>query len=260
MAAALAWTTASAAGRRWSFGVVPQVVPAELAVKWLPLLELAAARSGQALQFATANDIPAFEARLADGEFDFAYMNPFHYAVYGERPGYAAMAHEKARRLRGIVVASAASPVSRLADLAQREIAFPAPGSFAATLVVQAEFERQHIAIRSRYVGSHESVYLNVAQGLFVAGGGIPATLEAMEPPVRERLRILWSSPAYTPHAFAAHPRVPGAVVAAVQAALIGLADDAAGRQALQGAGLVALEAARRADWDDVRALRLPAR
>ncbi|MDE2159863.1 MAG: phosphate/phosphite/phosphonate ABC transporter substrate-binding protein [Burkholderiales bacterium] len=259
-ASALACAAASAAGRRWSFGVVPQIVPAELAAKWIPLIDLAAARSGLDLAFATANDIPAFESRLAGGVYDFAYMNPMHYAIYSEHPGYAALAREKGRRLRGIVVVGRDAPLHDLADLAAREVAFAAPGSFAATTVVRAEFARRQIAIRPRYVGSHESVYLNVAQGLIAAGGGIPRTYDAMEPAVRERLRILWTSPGYTPHAFAAHPRVPAPVVAALRAALVGLGADAAGRRVLAGADLRPLEAAHDAGWNDIRALRAATR
>ena len=257
--AALKTPARAASPRSYSVGILPQFAPSELARAWVPLIRLLAARSGLDLRFATTPDIPSFEARLAAGEYDFAYMSPHHYTVFAEKPGYVALAHEKGRRLGGIVVVAKDSPYRQLADLAGHEIAHPAPRSFAATLLVRAELARAGIATLPKYVGSHESVYLNVAQGLIVAGGGIPRTLEAMDGPVRARLRVLWSSPLYTPHALAAHPRVPAAAVAALRVAMIGADADAQGREALRGVAFRGIEAARHRDWDDVRALGLPA-
>ena len=303
LCAALTASARAAASPSLSFGILPQFAPAELARAWVPLIRLLAARSGLDLRFATTPDIPSFEARLAAGEydfaymsphhytvfaekpgqlpvgrvlgddddaadapplfvaageFDFAYMNPYHYTVFAEKPGYVAFAHEKGRRIGGIIVVAKDAPYRQLADLAGHEIAHPAPRSFAATLLVRAELARAGIATLPKYVGSHESVYLNVAQGLIAAGGGIPRTLEAMDAPVRARLRLLWSSPLYTPHALAAHPRVPAAAVAALRAAMIGADADAEGREALRGVAFLGIQAARHGDWDDVRALRLP--
>ena len=257
--AALNAPARAAAAPSLSFGILPQFAPAELAQAWVPLIRLLAARAGLDLRFATTPDIPSFEARLAAGEYDFAYMNPYHYTVFAEKPGYVAFGHEKGRRIGGIVVVAKDSPYQQLADLAGHEIAYPSPRSFAATLLVRAELARAGMATVPKYVGSHESVYLNVAQGLIVAGGGIPRTLEAMDGPVRARLRVLWSSPLYTPHALAAHPRVPAAAVAALRAAMIGADADAVGREALRGVAFMGIEAARHRDWDDVRALGLPA-
>ena len=255
--AALKTPARAASPRSYSVGIVPQIAPAELARTWVPLISLLAARAGLDLRFATTSDIPSFEDRLAAGEYDFAYMNPYHYNVFAEKPGYVAFGHEKGRRISGIVLVAKDAPYRQLADLAGHEIAHPTPRAFAATLLIRAELARAGIATVPKYVGSHESVYLNVAQGLIAAGGGIPQTLEAMDAPVRVRLRLLWSSPPYTPHALAAHPRVPAAAVAALQAAMIAADADVQGREALRGVAFKGIEAARHRDWDDVRALGL---
>lgn len=241
--------------RNFNFGVVPQQSASELAKAWIPLFNLLAERAGFGLRFATAPDIPAFEKRLAAGEYDFAYMNPYHYTVFSQKPGYRAFAREQGRRLRGMVVVRKDSPLRSLADLAGRDIAFPAPASFAATVLVRAELERQGIKANARFVGSHESVYLNVVRGVHVAGGGIPRTLQAMDAAVRDELRVLWSTKDYTPHALAAHPRVPAPDVAALLAAMEGAAAAAAGKTALQGVGFNGIEPAKDADWADVRSL-----
>lgn len=247
--------TPGAAPRIYSFGVVPQQSAAELARAWIPLLNVLSEATGFGLRFTTAPSIPIFEQRLAAGEYDFAYMNPYHYTVFSQKPGYRALAREKDHRLRGIVVVHRDSPLRKLSDLAQREIAYPAPASFAATVLVRAELERQGIATTPRFVGSHESVYLNVARGLHAAGGGIPRTLQGMEPEVRHQLRVLASTREYTPHAFAAHPRVPAAAVELLAGALQAADGTPRGKAALAGVGMAAIVPAQDSDWADVRSL-----
>jgi phosphonate transport system substrate-binding protein len=251
----LSGAASSAPGRSFSFGVVPQQSATELAKAWIPLFNILSASTGFGLRFATAPSIPVFEKRLAAGEYDFAYMNPYHYTVFSQKPGYLAFGREKGRRLRGLVVVRKQSPWNELSQLKGSEVAFPAPASFAATVLVRAELERVGIPITPRFVGSHESVYLNVARGVHPAGGGIPRTLQAMEPEVRDALRVLWSTKDYTPHALAAHPRVPGAEVGRLLAAMDGAAATPAGKAALMGVGFTGIEPAKDADWNDVRGL-----
>ena len=69
---------AQEAQKSLSFGVVPQQSATRLAEEWGPLLAEISRRSGVALVFKTAPSIPVFEERLAKGEYDLAYMNPYH--------------------------------------------------------------------------------------------------------------------------------------------------------------------------------------
>lgn len=258
--AALPSTVRSApAGATLSVGIVPQQSASELARIWIPVLNVVSERSGRPLRFATAPNIPTFERRLAAGEYDIAYMNPYHYTVFSQKPGYRAFAKEKGRKLRGVVVVRKSSSIKDLAELAGQEIAFPAPAAFAATVLVRAELERKNIAVTPRFVGSHESVYLNVARGIHPAGGGIVRTLQTMDPAVRDELRVLWSTKDYTPHAFAAHPRVAPAVVESLRAAMLGMDSDPRGRLVLQGLGFTGIDAAQDGEWADVRALGIDA-
>lgn len=238
-------------------GIVPQQSATELARVWIPLLQEAAARSGVALVFRTAPDIPTFEERLRRGEYDIAYMNPYHYTVFSRSPGYKAFAKEKDRQLVGIIVVAKSSPISDIKQLAGKAVAFPAPGAFAASILPRAEFSRLDIPIETRYVNSHDSVYRGVAQGVFVAGGGIKRTLESIDPEISSRLRILTTTPGYVPHAFAAHPRVNSETVNKVFIGLNSLANDEDGRKLLTPLSFKAIEAATDRDWNAVRQLKI---
>jgi phosphonate transport system substrate-binding protein len=138
-------------------------------------------------------------------------------------------------------------------------LAFPAPAAFAASVLPRAHLRAEGIDFEARYVSSHDSVYLAVARGLFPAGGGVERTFEATDPAVREQLRVLWTTPGYTPHAIAARPGIGGDVRERVSAALIAMAADEVGRAALEGLKVKGFEAAANSDWDDVRALNIEA-
>ena len=245
--------TGTTLDRVYSFGVVPQQAATRLAQMWVPLLQRLQVLSGVPLQFATAKDIPTFEQGLAAGRYDFAYMNPFHFVVFNAAPGYRALARDRDQRLKGIMVVVKEAPYTALEDLANQELVFPAPGAFAASILTRAELERRGIPFQTRFVASHDSVYLNVAGGHFAAGGGISRTLEALNPEVRGQLRVLWETPGFTPHAIAVSPGVAEQDARAVGQALLTLADEAP--ELLANAALGPVTLAKDSDWDDIRAL-----
>ena len=238
-----------------TFGIVPQQSTMKLAKLWVPVLQYLSAKTGYQLLFKTANNIPAFERRLADGSYDVAYMNPYHYTVFHAAVGYTAFAKSKGDKIKGVIVVRRDSPYRRLSDLADQQLAFPSPSSFAASVLTRARLEEAGVSFIPAYVGSHDSVYQGVARGLYMAGGGIPRTLDNMTPSVRDQLRILETTPHYTSHAFAAHPRMPVEVVSRIQQAMEEMHRDPNGLAVLQMIRFEAIERARNSDWDDVRSL-----
>ena len=241
----------------FSFGVVPQQSATKLAKKWVPILRYISAKTGIKLRFATASNIPVFESRLAAGKYDFAYMNPYHFTVFHESPGYQAFAKVANKYIKGIVVVRKDSDYSDIAELKNQTIVFPAPAAFAATILPKAHFNNEGVAINYKYVSSHDSVYRNVAAGLFPAGGGILRTLGNVAPEIKNQLRVLWTSKGYTPHAFAAHPRVSDGIVTSVRRVMDEMSEDPEGKTLLETINVKDLEPANNKDWDDVRALNL---
>ena len=241
-----------------TIGIVPQQSPEKLAQVWNPILRFLSDKTGYNLRFATAKDISTFEQRLEKGEYDVAYMNPYHYTVFHKSPGYQVFAKEKDIRLKGIIVVRKDQKISSIQQLQDTTIAFPGPYSFAASILPQAEFDKQKIRIHAKYVASHDSVYLAVARGLFVAGGGVIKTFENIAPELRDQLTILWSTGEYTPHALAAHPRVAQEVVKHLQNAMLEMDDEAEGKKLLEGIGFKGISSAQDKDYDTIRRLNIP--
>jgi phosphonate transport system substrate-binding protein len=238
-----------------SIGIVPQQNATKLARLWTPICNYLSRQTGYRYVFKTAKDIPTFEKRLAAGEYDIVYMNPYHYTVFSIDPGYRAFARETNKRIQGIIVVKKDSAIQSIAELSGKTLAFPAPAAFAASVLPRAYLKTKQIEISPRYVSSHDSVYLTVSKNLYPAGGGIQRTFNNMPESIREQLRILWKTPGYTPHAFAAHPRLAAAVIEDTAGALIAMSTDEKGGKLLENLKFNPIGPARDEDWDDVRGL-----
>lgn len=237
-----------------TFGIVPQQSASRLAQMWGPLLTELGERTGLEVRFRTTKDIPTFEACLNEGAFDIAYMNPMHYAVFSENGGYRAILRQSGKRLKGLVVARA-DGARTLADLDGKQVAFPSPGAFGASVLTRARLQQEGVAFDPAYVKSHDSVYRAVAAGLMDGGGGVLRTFNAVDPQIRAQLTIIHETDAFTPHAIALHAGVPADLGATLKATLTDIAAERP--ELVENIGMAGLQDSSDADWDDVRALNM---
>lgn len=240
-----------------AFGIVPQQSASKLAGLWTPILAYLSRKTGYAIHFKTAKDIPTFERRLAAGDYDLAYMNPYHYTVFSRRPGYRVFAAEKGRMLMGIIVVRKDSLYQDIAELNGQTVAFPAPAAFAASLLTRAQLKNMGVSVAPKYVSSHDSVYHATAMGLYPAGGGVVSTFDNLDPVIKEKLRIIWKTKEYSPHAIASHARVPAHVIKRMQRAMLEMSHDPQGRALLSTINFQGIRMATDSEYDDVRALKI---
>lgn len=240
-----------------TFGIVPQQSASRLAEQWIPIIEALSQETGLNIIFGTAPDIPTFEQRLAEGVYDIAYMNPYHYTVFSQQPGYLALAKAKDKYIQGIIVARNDSPIETLDQLNNQKLAFPSPAAFAATILTQSDLNDAGIKYDIDYVSSHDSVYLGVSRGFYPAGGGIMRTFNSLSDEVKSQLKVIWKTDSYTPHAIALHPRLSQQHTRALQSALLSLDDTSSGKAQLNKLGLKGFVTAQDSDWNDVRNLNI---
>lgn len=237
------------------FGVVPQQAASRLAKMWDPFITRLSAETGLNVKFATMKDIPSFEECLAQGAYDIAYMNPYHYTYYSEKAGYRAFAHQVDKRLKGIIVTRADSSVKSLKDLMDKEVAFPSPAAFGASVLPRAEMKSQGLNIKPVYVKSHDSVYRSVVAGFYPAGGGVKRTFNNTAEELRSQLRIIYETKGYTPHAFAANKNMSPEKIEVIMKGMMTLEEHAP--ELLKAIGMKGFQSATDHDWDDVRDLGL---
>lgn len=241
----------------YTFGIVPQQSASRLAQQWGPILDHISAQTGDKIVFSTASDIPTFEQRLEQGDYDFAYMNPYHYSVYSELTGYLAIAKAKDKLIKGIIVVRKDSGITSIEQLANTTLAFPSPAAFAASILTRGALAQSDIPFKPEYVSSHDSVYLSVAKGFYPAGGGIFRTFNSLPSETRDQLTPIYVTEGYTPHAIAVHPRVSEKTRQEVSQALYKLENDPVTLEQLSALNIKGFVPAQDQDWDDVRRLNI---
>lgn len=218
----------------YTVGIVPQFDSRKIHAIWQPILDELQAQTGYEFILRGSPSIPDFEREFNNGTFDFAYMNPYHVIKGYESQGYVPLVRDHQRSLHGILVVREDSPVMSVKDLHDKEIAFPSANALGASLMIRAElFDKYNVVIKPKYVTSHSSVYLNVALGRLVAGGGVQKTLEKQPMELRNRLRVLHRTKGVNSHPISVHPRVEKRVQQKVRDSLIDLGMTAAGKSML---------------------------
>lgn len=218
---------------QYSLGVVPQFEQRKLYAIWKPIIEALTKETGLSFNLVTTLKINDFEKEYMAEKFDFAYMNPY-FIVRGVAPGtYLPLVRDN-KPHRGILVVRKDGPVSTPADLQGKTVAFPAPNAIGATLMTRAELERKYgVQVEPLFVKTHSSVYLHVAKGLAVAGGGVVKTFEEQDPEVRDQLRVLHTTEVMPNLPVAANRRVPVEVREKVQKAFLALGATVEGKELL---------------------------
>lgn len=212
----------------FTVAVVPQFRAEEIHRVWTPLLKRLGQETGQAFVLSVSPSIPAFEEGMLAGRPDFAYLNPYHQVMGMRAQGYVPLVRDS-KPLSGILVVRKDDPIKSVKELDGKQVAFPAPNAFGASLWIRALLERREkIRIKPVYVKTHSNAYRHAAVGLSAAAGGIESTLGEEPAEMQSALRVLLETPGVPPHPFSAHPRVPAAVQRAVADALLRMAADPA--------------------------------
>lgn len=219
----------------YTVGVVPQFDARTIHRVWNPILKVLEQATGSPFLLRGAPSTPEFERQFLTGTFDFAYMNPYHLLMAWRKQGYLPLVRDHGEALYGVVVVRRKGPIGRLEDLAGGVLAFPSHNALGACMLVRAELDRLlPRPVVPIFVNTHSSVYLNVALGRTIGGGGVQKTLERQPAYLRDRLRILYRTHAVPPHPFSAHPRVDLRVRERVREAMLRLGETATGRAMLE--------------------------
>jgi phosphonate transport system substrate-binding protein len=247
----------AASERTFSVGIVPPFETRQIYAIWTPILDELQQRTGYRFELSGSPSIPEFEKQFSAGLFDFAYMNPYHLLLANNRQGYVPLVRDVGADLQGVLVVKKGG-VKNISELEGKSIAFPAPNSLAASLLLRAELrDKFMINHHSMYVKSHSSVYLNVLLGLAAAGGGVQRTLEQQPQDIRDGLEILYRTERLAPHPFTAHPRVATNIRTQVQQALLDFAATSRGQAMLAKVPIERLGVASYEDYAPIARLGL---
>ena len=213
--------------------IVPQLTASQTYTQWGPVLDRVGKSAQLCFDLVVPATIPQFEADLANGRPDFVFMNPYHVVMKWREHQYVPLV-ASSEPIFGVLTVKKDSKYIALQDLSYGKVAFPAPNSFAASLLIRSLLANNKIPFEPVYVKTHSNVYRSVVRGdVAVAGGGIESTLLAEPSELKDELRVLAETKRYTSHPFSANARVPRVIQERVQTAFLNLAKTSDGAELL---------------------------
>ena len=223
------------AGTPLIFTPVPQLPIPTLLARWAPVLDSVGKSTGQCFDLVIKPSIPEFEKYLLKGTPALAYVNPYHAVMAYKAKQYQPLLADGSVLLTGILVAKKDGDIRQLSDLQGRRVDFPAPNSFAASLLLRAHLEQLKISVKPNYVKTHSNVYRGVLIGDAAAGGGVNKTLEGEPEDIRQKLRVIYESPGYRSHPVIISPKLSRTTRDEILQSFIALGKTDAGRALLAG-------------------------
>jgi len=158
------------------------------------------------------------------------------------------------KKLQGIIVVAKDSPYKSLKDL--KSLKFTSPkNAFAASTLTRLNILAQSIKISNSFVETHTQGYSLVANGAVDAAGGVLRTFNSLNPQIKNRLRILWTSEGVTPHAFIIHPRVNATVKQRILDAILSFNETPEGVAFFKKLQMNPFVEAQNKEWGEVRQL-----
>lgn len=212
--------------KNFLFAVMPEIPAVTVHKIWTPFVEKLSKETGIDIQLKVYETFPQFEDDLFHGVPDFVFLCPFYVTMAKKKQGYIPLIRNESP-LECILVVRKDRDIKSTADLNGKEIAFPTPNNFAASLYIRKLLtEEEKIHFIPVYVGTHSNVYRNVILGKTEAGGGANVSFNKEPEEVRAQLRIIYRTPLSSPHPLVAHPRIPKDLSQTVIEAILRLAGD----------------------------------
>ena len=231
----LLFSYSSAAETRYILSVVPQFTGTAVYRDWTPIIKHIESKTDYRLKLKIYDSISDFEKGFLKGVPDFAYMNPYHAVMAKDAQGYEPILRNNKRLLSGIMVVRKDSSINDVKQLNGKEISFPSPNAFAASLYMRALLrEKENINFTSVYSGTHSNAYRQTLTGQTHAAGAVMRTFLKEKKEVQENFKIIYKTPSFPSHPLTVHKRVPEKVIKAVQSALLELNQTKKGRKLLK--------------------------
>jgi phosphonate transport system substrate-binding protein len=234
LASALAtYSPGVVAQQPYSFNVLIQRSVALTAQYWNPILTHVSKKSGVPLELKltkTAQEGNVIAERLG---YDFLYTNHF-FTPERDRLGYKAFARPAGPGIRSQIVVPEDSPIQALQDLNGKDVGFVTPDGFTGYWLPYDALLRAKVKINVVFTGNQEASFAQLRVNKIAAAGVNSSVMARYGRRESFKYRALWTSENYEDLCIMASPRVPADKVAAVRAALIGMAKDPEGRQVLE--------------------------
>ena len=232
-AAAYAPGAAAQAKKSYTFYVLNQRSVALTAQYWNPIMTYVSRKSGVPLELKLSKTAQEGNAIAEKGAYDFQYTNHF-FTPDRDRLGWKVIARPAGPGIRSQIVVPEDSPIQTLQDLNGKDVGFVTPDGFTGYWLPYDALLRAKVKVNVVFTGNQEASSAQLRVNKIAAAGVNSSVMARYGRRESFAYRALWTSEIYQDLCIMANPKVPADKVAAVRAALIGMAHDAEGRKVLE--------------------------
>lgn len=250
------------ASTRYIVGIHPLHNPKLLFEIYAPIIDLFnAAMPEVTFVLEASRNYDEFDKKLYAGYFDFALPNPYQ-TINALKQGYhvfAKMGDDE--NFKGIILIRKNSGIEKISDLKGKAVAYPAPTALAATLMPQYYLHIHGLNINTdienRYVGSQESVIMNVLNGEVAAGATWPIPWNAFKqknPQLAEQLNVKWQTESLLNNSWMARENMKPEIIEQISTILLNLQQTPQGKSILASIPISKFEVANDATYEPIKA------
>ena len=243
------------------FAVHPLLNPAKLNATYNPLMHyLNRQLPDSHFELEASRDYAAFEQKIASKKPALLLPNPWQ-TLLAMNAGYTVIAISgDPKEFKGIFLVRKDSGIRRPTDLKGKSVCYPSPTALAACIMPQYFLYQKGIDtnkdIKNVYVGTHDSVIMNVFQGRAAAGGTWPPPWQAFQeehPAEAAQLEQIWETPYLINNSVMVRADLPKALQEKIKSVLVQLDSSPEGRSMLAGMNIDRFRGATDQDYEVVR-------
>lgn len=232
LAAAALPPNAMAQQASYSFSPVPQYGIGLTASYWNPILDYVSEKSGVKLNLKISRTSADTTAFVLAREVDFIFSNHL-FSPERDGLGWKVFGRRQMPPLFSQIVVPADSPITDLAQLAGREVAFAGPEAFLIYKVNYAHLLAKNIPVKVVFSGNADAAFAQLFSGKVAAAGGQSQLLDGYARRENRKFRVLWSSEPFQELALMASSKVPEKDLKAVANAFFEMSKDPRGKDIL---------------------------
>jgi phosphonate transport system substrate-binding protein len=241
--------------------LLPDESPATIIKDNQPLKDYLEKELHKSIELTVTTDYSSMIEAVRHGRIDVAYFGPLSYCLAKSKreiEPFAAKLSQGASTYRAVLIVQADSGIESLADVKGAHVAFGDTASTSSHLIPKAMLAKAGLLAgrdyEATFVGNHDAVALNVAQGHAQVGGLSKPIFESLverEIVDAEKVRVLAESDLYPQYPWVMQSDLADELKQRIRQAFYGLRDESA-LKALKAEGFAAVSDA---DYDPIREL-----
>ena len=202
---------------------------------WNPIITYVSEKSGVKLALKIGRTSADTTAYVLAQEVEFVFTNHL-FSPEREKLGWKVFGRRQTPPVHGQIIVPADSPITELAQLEGKEVAFPGPEATIAYKFPYAQLLTRKINVKVVFGGNQDGALTQLYSGKVAASGGNSQLIEGHARREGKKFRVLWSSEPLHDLALMVAAKVPDKDAQAVAKAFLGMHKDPAGREILHKA------------------------